>query len=453
MRSRCVRDVLLIGLLSAAPLAAQAPPAPTAQSPTPSATPTIPGWFRVSFFFDAAGISYADGTSSSLSEVITAVAAQSPVREQAGIDYRLDMRFAGYPSSEGRTTRWSIYDAYVGAHWADGRYAVKGGQLFLSDLGGLGALGGAAFEARFRKPGSAMQLRVGGFGGVEPEILSPGWVSGTTKLGAYAVYESTATVRRHVLGYVYLRDHGLTERSVITFTNYVPLWKKAFVYQAAEIDLTGPAGQGQGGLSYFFVNGRYRPERRFDVQGSYHRGRSLDTRGITTDVINGRPIDPKALDGFLFESAGCRVTVEVAPRVRVFGGYTRDRNNRDDAASDRVRFGVWATNLLKTGLDVNVSDARTSQAGSTTYDAWYASVGRSVTPRVYLTGDYSSSVTALRFVAGSDFTLISRPRVHRFSISSLFHLSRPVSLQVTAERVEDSALTEFRFLSGITWRF
>ena len=97
-----------------------------------------------------------------------------------------------------------------------------------------------------------------------------------------------------------------------------------FIYQAAEVDLSGPGGEGSGGLTYFFVNARVAPAKRADIQFTYHRGRSIDARSITDDLLNGRPVPAKTLDGFLFESIGARLTVEVAKGVRVFAGYGQD---------------------------------------------------------------------------------------------------------------------------------
>ena len=83
----------------------------------------------------------------------------------------------------------------------------------------------------------------------------PAMSTGVSKYGAYVALDGDAA-RRHVLSFVTLRDSGLTERSVILFNNYLPLGRKFFLYQAAEYDLLGPAGQGSGHLTYLL---RQRP--------------------------------------------------------------------------------------------------------------------------------------------------------------------------------------------------
>jgi hypothetical protein len=79
------------------------------------------------------------------------------------------------------------------------------------------------------------------------------YVSGVKKFGGYFALEGSGT-QRSVVGYVNVRNHDLTERSVLSFTNYIPVKQSVFVYQAAEVDLSGPGGEGEGGLTYFFVN-------------------------------------------------------------------------------------------------------------------------------------------------------------------------------------------------------
>jgi hypothetical protein len=461
MTPRTTLAVSALVILLAAPVAAQTtgqadtkPASPAAATAAPQAPATTPGWARVSFFGDGAWSTYSDGSTNTFSEFVTTVAVQSPIRESGGLEYRLDMRAAGYPSSQNMSTRTSLYEGYVGMRWDDGRLGVKVGQLWLTDLGGLGSVGGALFESRWPVGGGNMRVRFGAFGGLEPDIQTIKYAHGVRKFGAYAVLESPKGLRRHVIGYVNIRDTGLTERSVITFQNFVPLFdNKIFIYQAAEYDLTGPAGVGSSHLSYFFANGRLRPNRRLELQGSYHHGRSIDTRGITLDQLNGRPIDPKQVEGFMFESVGGRVSYEVVRNVRVFGGYTHDRNNVGDPARQRIQVGAWASNVGKSGFDVNVTEWRVLQAGMTTYNSLYVSVGRNLFSRLYVNGEYNQSVSTLRLLTGNAFTLISNPETHRYALSGTFRVNRRASVLCNVERMNDSTSHEYRLMAGLTYRF
>jgi hypothetical protein len=255
-----------------------------------------------------------------------------------------------------------------------------------------------------------------------------------------------------VLGYVQIKHASMVERSVLTTTNYLPAGRRIFVYQAAEVDLQGPAGQGSGALTYFFVNARVTAASRVDVQGTFHRGRSIDARTITDDQLHGRPISPRALEGLLFESAGARVNVTVAKGVRAFAGYARDRNNRDDEIAKRITAGGSIASVLRSGVDLTVSLSRIDRGGAGDYDAWWASAGRSIGSRVYVSGEYSSSAATVRFTGSDGIVVQNRPHTDRFSGSTIVNLSRRFSVLVTGEYAKEDALDEVRVMAGLTCR-
>ena len=407
---------------------------------------------RVSFTAQSFTAAEAGQSFPGFNEIVLAATLDSPfLGDKPGTEYRLDFRGAGYPQTIGRDRRFSIYDAYVGRRLANG-LGVRVGQMWLNDLGGLGSLGGALVEVARQHVGGYRRVRVGVFGGLEPQILDAGYVSNVTKAGGYVTFEG-AGAWRNTLGFVTIRNSGLTERSVLTTTNFLPFGRRLFVYQAAEFDLRGPAGQGTSGLTYFFVNGRYSPVPIVELQTVYHRGRSIDVRGITLDQLAGRPVSAKSLEGLLYESVGGRATVTIARDVRVFAGYTKDRNNREDAPTARVTFGGFATNFLRTGLDVNISDAR-MRGPSAWYDSWDVSLGRSLGTRMYVSGDYTTSLSAFRML-GQDglFIIDSRPRTNRVSLSDLVHLNRRMSLLASADRTRDGSLSELRWLLSLIYRF
>jgi len=443
---------------SALPAAAQSqaqgarPPVATASSTPAPAPSSIPRWARVSFFVQAASTTALDGSSSSFTEIVTNVAAQSVQHAGSGFEYGLDARFGAYPSADHRDPRTSVYDAYVAQRLMDGRVLVKAGQMWLNDLGGLGSVGGALVEYRQSADTTRLRWRAGGFGGVEPEIMDVGYVSGVSKFGGYFALDGNGA-QRSVVGYVIVRNQALTERSVLSLTNYIPVRQSVFVYQAAEVDLAGPGGEGSGGLTYFFVNARVAPIKRADVQLTYHRGRSIDARSITDDLLNGRPVPSKTLDGFLFESIGARATVEVAKGIRVFAGYGQDKNDRDADAMDRLSFGVYTSDLFGTGVDVNVTDYRYQRGSASSYDSWYVSAGRSFGSRLYLSGEYTTSLSVLRYARDDGFIVESRPQTDRFGVSANIYLSRTLSLLVVVDQTRDEQYRETRLLSGLSVRF
>ena len=76
-------------------------------------------------------------------------------------------------------------------------------------------------------------MRFAGFGGLEPRSYEAGYVRDVKRYGGYAAFDAS-TLRRHVLGYVMVKDAQLTERSVLTSTNYIPVGSRVFVYQALD---------------------------------------------------------------------------------------------------------------------------------------------------------------------------------------------------------------------------
>ncbi len=410
------------------------------------------GWSRISLFGMSQNATYGDGITRKFHEVIMNIRLRSAtIDEGDGLEYALDVRGSKSPGAEAGPTRTNIYDAWVSGRTAGGALRIRAGQMWLDELGGIGSVGGLSAEYRARSGTAAGRFRAGIFGGLDPKNFEAGYVRGVKKGGAWAALDGQGN-RRHVLGYVLVKDAGLTERSVITTTNFVPIGTKFFLYQAAEYDLRGPGGVGKGGLNYFFANARFTPVRAVEIMTTYHRGRSIDTRTITQDILDGRPVDQKSLDGYRFESAGGRVTVEVMRNLRLYAGYSSDRNNGYDKAAGRVTAGFWASNIAGSGVDFTLSDNRVNQTTGK-YNAWYASLGRSLGRNFYGSLDYSTSLSLVRFVDAGGLVVETRPRTKRYGANAVWNLSRWVSFLMTAEQLRDDQSVDNRLMVGTTFRF
>ena len=413
------------------------------------------GWGRVSLFLQGGQSRPDDGSETfSSNEAVATLTLRSAEQEESGFEYGFDGRGSTYGAGgDDRQNRFSLWDAWAGGRFAGGRIGLRVGQQWITELGGLGSVGGALVEWRGRMGTGKRKLRprFGLFGGLEPKGWEAGWVSGVKKGGVYAALDGEGG-QRHVLGFVTIRNSSLTERSVLSTTNFIPVGKKLFFYVAGEYDVAQPGGQADAGLSYAFVNARWSVSTRVELQGLYHRGRSYDARTITQDQIDGRPVDPRLLAGFLYESAGGRITVEVARGVRVFAGYARDRGNRDDGSTGRITAGFHASNVLRSGIDVTVSDNRIDRPDNT-YDSWYASIGRSFGGRVYVSLDYATALSVLRFTSSDGVVVESRPQTNRFSLNGSVNLGRSVSLLLAAERGTDDRATDLRGTAGLSVRF
>jgi hypothetical protein len=435
MSSKRTRGLIALLLCAAAPAAAQT---------VPSTRPVG----RVSIYLQTLTSTPDDGPAVRSAEVVTAIQLSPPDGELDALEYSVDMR---HRDATDRPDRLSLYDAYVGARFGNGRARVRLGRMWLPDLGGLGSVAGGLAEYRRTGLGRiGSQVRVGVFGGLEPETYGIRNVARVRKLGIFATLDGSAG-RRHTAGLIRMSQSGLTERSVLTVSNFVPLQSRVFVYQTAEYDLVGPAGQPGGGLSYVMINAHGSPGDRVDVQGVYHRGRSVDARTVTDDVLNGRPLRPGALEGWLYESAGGRVIVRVADGVRVHAGYARDRNNRDSAATGRTTIGASAANVARTGIDAAFSDALIHRPNSD-YHARYVSAGRRIGSAIYVSAEYSTSLSVGRFTRSDGVTVETRPRTRQISASAILTLTRALSLVTLIDRTRDDLQSDLRVQSGLTVR-
>ena len=384
-------------------------------------------------------------------EITTSATYSLPERDTDGLVYAFDLRHS-HDAGGSRTDRLSIYEGYVGARGAGGRLLMRAGHLWLNELGGLGAVAGGTVEVR-RRPdvlSNVSSMRIGAFAGVEPNVFQRGYVDGVRKYGAYVAFDGEHA-RRQTVGLVNVRHGSMTERSVVTAMNFLPVGRRLFMYQAAEIDVSAPGGQSHRGLNYFLSNVRVAPTLRFDLQGTFSRGRSIDARGIADDTLNGRSVSPATLEGFLYESMGGRVSVEVAPRVRINAGYARDKNNRDDKPTSRVTVGGFAGNIGRSGFDVSASDALMDRATGP-YHSRYVSIGRQLGRAVYLSGDVTTSLAVLRFSRSDGILVEMRPHTTRVTGSAVVNVSRTASLLVMLDRTVDDATHDLRVLSGITYR-
>ena len=411
----------------------------------------IPTNGRFALFYNWSERDLSTSESYEFSEVIANFSLFSETRPGNGFEFGLDTRVATFPDSEARDERISIYDAWIGFTSSEGRWTLRLGQMWLRNMGGIGALGGLFGEYRFRNASSFGQFRFGLFAGLEPKIREAGFVDGITKGGAYVAVDA-AHGRRHVLGWVLIRNEELTERSVVVFNNFIPAGRKFFLYQALEYDLEGPAGLGDSELGYFFTNIRYAPVQLIDFQGTYHRGRSLNARSITDDVLDGRPVDPERLQGLLFESGRLRITVSPWRWVRFWGSYGKDRNNSDDEWADRANLGLSLNNIAKIGLDFSASTSRINRLDRE-YDSTWVSLGKTIGRRVYLSVDYQKSLSVFQYEDGGGGTIEERPESERYSLSMTANLNRTFSLLLVGEWTEHDDYEEVRALTGLTIRF
>jgi hypothetical protein len=372
---------------------------------------------RLSLYANSSRIGATGRTAVAETELISNVTYATPDGEEDGIEFALDMRHSRF-TSENRESRLSIYDGYVGARFGGGTMRARAGHMWIDDLGGLGSVAGALFEMRSGPARQVLGGRVRGgvFGGLEPQLYQMGYADDIRKFGGYATFEGSGG-RKHVAGFVRVGHGSMTERSTLSVTNFLPVARRLFIYQTAEYDVKKPAGQAQRGLNYFFTNARFAPVPRVDLQATISRGRSIDIRGLTEDLLAGRAVSSAALSGLLYQSIGGRTTVEIFRGARAYVGYTRDKNNREDEATGRWLFGGYGGDVGGSGFDLTFSDNLIVRPlGS--YHSRYFSIGHPLGRRVYVSADYSTSLSVLRFVRSDGFVIETRPETRRFGSSA-----------------------------------
>lgn len=417
--------------------------------PNPAAAQAIPADGRFALFTSFASRESSTGTTTDSTEIIARFSISGD--QPGGIfEYAFDGRFATYPSSE-RDERASIYEAFVGLHTRDRQWNLRLGQMWLGELGGLASVGGVLGEYRQPTASAIGRWRFGAFAGLELSPYELEYLDEIHKGGVYAALDGDHG-RQHILGWVLVRNHDLTERSVVVFNNFIPFGKSVTLYEALQYDTQGPAGLGDAELSYIFGNLRWRISKVVELQGTYHRGQSVDARTITDDVVSGRPVDPARLEGLLFESARARVMVRPLRWLSVWAGYSNDRDNRGDESSNRFQIGASARRLFGVPLDVSVTSTQTDRGGDS-YDSLWASVGYAFGPKVYLTLDYYDTLSVYTIGDGSGGTIEVRPNSERLSLSGNINLSRTFGLLVTLEHTDHSDFTEIRALTGLIVRF
>jgi len=69
-----------------------------------------------------------------------------------------------------------------------------------------------------------------------------------------------------------------------------------------------------------------------------------------------------------------------------------------------------------------------------------------------VSGDYTTSLSVIRFSRSDGITIESRPHTTRYSGTATINVARSVSLLATVERTNEDQVHEFRVLSGLTYR-
>ena len=89
-------------------------------------------------------------------------------------------------------------------------------------------------------------------------------------------------------------------------------------------------------------------------------------------------------------------------------------------------------------MDVAASDSLIDRTTGS-YHSRYVSVGRQFGRGVYASGDYSTSLSVVRYSRSDGIVVETRPHTTRFSGTATVSVGRSVSLMATVDRTSDGS--------------
>jgi hypothetical protein len=116
-----------------------------------------------------------------------------------------------------------------------------------------------------------------------------------------------------------------------------------------------------------------------------------------------------------------------------------------------VLVGGHAGNVFGTGFDLSGSDSLVDRATGP-YHSRYFSIGRGLGRAVYVSADYSTSLSVIRFLRSDGVIIETRPSTRRYTGSASMTLNRYLSLLTTVDQTTDDNLKELRVLAGLSYR-
>ena len=104
------------------------------------------------------------------------------------------------------------------------------------------------------------------------------------------------------------------------------------------------------------------------------------------------------------------------------------------------------------GLDLTVTNSRVDRS-SGSFDATYASLGKTLGRRVYVSLDYATSLSVYYYRRDDGGTIESRPESTRWSLNSNININRTFSLLLVGEYSEHDDFDDIHVLTGLSVRF
>jgi hypothetical protein len=118
-----------------------------------------------------------------------------------------------------------------------------------------------------------------------------------------------------------------------------------------------------------------------------------------------------------------------------------------------MQYGLYSSDLFNSRVDIHFAGYRYMPPTGPSYGSWSFSAGRMIGDKLYLSGEYSSSLAILRQTEENGVIVENQPHSSRYNVSAIANLSRAISLQFSLDHITGDLDDETQFMAGISYRF
>ncbi|MCC6817224.1 MAG: hypothetical protein IT267_12485 [Saprospiraceae bacterium] len=155
----------------------------------------------------------------------------------------------------------------------DSTQVIIAGRRINNNISSVGAIDGLQYEKRIKK------FIFGAAIGSRPDLTRYNYNLQLPLYGLYSVYNGRNNAYQHTAGVFEIRNHGKTDRRFAYFQhNNSNLIKNLFLFSSAEFDLyqlKDSVFKNSFSLTSFFVNARYKVNRKLSLSASYDNRKNV----------------------------------------------------------------------------------------------------------------------------------------------------------------------------------
>lgn len=228
----------------------------------------------------------------------------------------------------------------------------KFGRIISNYISGVGYIDGGQVQYNF-----SPSLRIGVFGGTQPDLQNSKFQTTVKKYGAYFNATSGSYQNQYfetTIAGAALYHASTVSREFLYFQNNYSYFSRLMIYQSMEVDINRQWRKEKTGesltLSNFFISGRYRFSRAISAGLTYDNRKNY----WTYEIIS---VADSLFDDALRTGLRGNLSLRLPGSIFVFanGGY-RNRES-DNKATVSYAGGINKSNLLLRGFFVNLNYA------------------------------------------------------------------------------------------------